>query len=402
MSPRPIVLDPDLQALQDEGLRIEVTQGHLLVHAVPYVTSRRTVARGILVTNLAGTLGRLGPPPDHQVWFAGEFPCHADGTPIEAIRHSSGSMPLWSGFEAKQRFSNKPAGQNGFASYADKMRHYLALITPHARAIDPEATPRVFDPILAKAPDHVLRYWDTASSRAGILAATEKLTSGPVGIVGLGGTGAYVLDQVAKVAVPAIHLFDGDRFEQHSAFRAPGAATLEEIESRPLKVEYFARRYDAMHAGIVPHPVFIDEDELGRLDACGFVFLCVDKGGARKLIGDYLAGRGIPFVDTGMDLSFLTDEGVLLGACRATLCSPRKADHFGRRAPLGAAVGNDLYRSNIQVADMNMLNAALAVMMWKKHLGFYLDHWRPHHTVYSLDAHALTRDEMLSPPADEG
>jgi tRNA A37 threonylcarbamoyladenosine dehydratase len=46
----------------------------------------------------------------------------------------------------------------------------------------------------------------------------------------MGGTGSYILDLVAKTAVMEIHLFDGDDFNQHNAFRAPGAASLEDLE----------------------------------------------------------------------------------------------------------------------------------------------------------------------------
>jgi tRNA A37 threonylcarbamoyladenosine dehydratase len=51
-----------------------------------------------------------------------------------------------------------------------------------------------------------------------------------------GGTGSYVLDFVAKTPVKEIHLFDGDIFDQHNAFRAPGAPSGEELEQRLKKV----------------------------------------------------------------------------------------------------------------------------------------------------------------------
>ena len=53
--------------------------------------------------------------------------------------------------------------------------------------------------------------------------------------MGLGGTGSYVLDLVAKTPVWEIHLFDGDAFLQHNAFRSPGAPSLDELEAQPPK-----------------------------------------------------------------------------------------------------------------------------------------------------------------------
>lgn len=402
MSPRPIVLDPDIQALQDAGLSVEVVQGHLLVHNVPYVNGHRQVARGILVTDLSGQIGRLGKPRDHQIWFVGDIPRHADGSLIKSLNRSGNGGPLWTGFQVDHRFSNKPEGQPDFPrTYSAKVRHYLALICPEAKVIDPDATPYVFEPVTSFDPETVFHYWDSASTRAGILAVSDKLAQPRIAIVGLGGTGSYVLDLVAKVPVREIHLFDGDLFEQHSAFRAPGAASLKDISATPPKVNYFADRYGTMRRGIVPHPMYVTEENLSELDGFDFVFLCVDKGGVRKILADHLIAKGIPFVDTGMEITMLPEANALLGTCRATLCTPEKFDHFSKHAPQGGAPGDDLYRSNIQVADMNMLNAVFAVQLWKKHCGFYVDYWKPHHLTYSVDTPAMTRDEMHSLPQDE-
>lgn len=402
MSPRPIVLDPDIQPLQDAGLCVEVVQGHLLIHRVPYVNASGQVARGIMVTELSGNIGTLGKPRDHQIWFAGDIPCHANGTPIRSLNRTEGPRELWPGFVAQHHFSNKPHGQADFPkTHSAKIRHYLALIAPEAKAIDPEATPHVFDPVVSFDPEEIFNYWDTASTRAGILAVTAKLAHSRVAIVGLGGTGSYVLDLMAKTPVREIHLFDGDLFEQHSAFRAPGAASIEDIAARKPKVEYFAAIYAKMRKGIQPHPAYLEDENLSELDNFDFVFLCIDKGGVRKLLGEYLIARGIPFADTGMELSMLPEANAILGTCRATLCTAGKSDHFGRCAPQGDAPGDNLYRSNIRVADMNMLNAVLAVQLWKKHCTFYLDHWQPHHHTYSIDSASLTRSEAINLPPHE-
>ncbi|MHB1240661.1 MAG: ThiF family adenylyltransferase [Gammaproteobacteria bacterium] len=401
MSPRQIVLDPDIQSLQDEGLSVEVVQGHLLVHKVPYVNGGGKVPQGIIVTDLSGNVGALGKPRDHQIWFAGEVPCYANGTPIRSFNRTDGRRELWPGFAVDHRFSCKPMGQPDFPlTHSAKIRHYLSLIVPEAKAVEPEATPYVFEPVVSIDPEQIFNYWDTASTRAGILAVTSKLAHYRIAIVGLGGTGSYVLDLMAKTPAREIHLFDGDKFEQHSAFRAPGAASIQDIAAQMPKVEYFAAIYDNMRKAIHPHPYYLDEENLSELDNFDFVFLCVDKGGVRRMLGEYLIARGIPFVDTGMDLNMLPEANAILGTCRATLCTTRKSEHFGR-APLGDALGGDLYRSNIQVADMNMLNAVLAVQLWKKHCTFYLDHWQPHQHTYSTDCASLTRSETLNLTPDE-
>lgn len=72
---------------------------------------------------------------------------------------------------------------------------------------------------------------------------TAKLAVEKLAIVGLGGTGAYVLDLIAKTPVKEIHLFDGDKFSSHNAFRAPGAASIDDLHKQNLKVEYLHAIY---------------------------------------------------------------------------------------------------------------------------------------------------------------
>jgi hypothetical protein len=400
MSQRPIVLDPDLKRLQQEGYEVEIRNGHLLVHSIPYVNAQRVVLRGIVITNLNGNVGQLGPPSDHQVWFVGEYPCHHTGAPIDCIRNTSGLVTLWPGFEAQHRFSNKPYGATGYPDYYSKMKNYISIISNEAKVIEPDANPCTNNVMISVEEDSVFRYWDSASSRANILTVSSNLAANKVAIIGLGGTGSYILDLIAKTPVREIHLFDGDTFLQHNAFRAPGAASIKTLEERLSKVKYFALIYDAMRTGIIPHSDFITEENICELLGFDFVFICVDKSAVRKLVSSFLQDQNIPFIDVGMELTLIPEENNLIGTCRATLCTPDKSDHFDKYAPLGTDNDNDLYRSNIQVADMNALNAALAVIKWKQYCGFYQDLVKAHHTTYSINSHLLTKAEMSGPFGD--
>lgn len=395
MSPKPIVLNPDIRRLLDEGYEVEARNGYLLVHAVPYVNAAREILRGIVVTDLNENVGELLPQKDHQVWFAGEYPCHHTGSPIEGIRHTSNRQPLWEGFEVQHRFSNKPLEAGRYPDYYSKMKTYIDIISNEARAVDPSVTACTFKVIPPIEEGSVFKYRDSASSRADILALSEKLAMGKVAIVGLGGTGSYVLDLVAKTPIREIHLFDGDAFLQHNSFRAPGAAATEVLAAKLPKVTYYARVYDVMRHGIVSHAEYLFEENIEQLAGFDFVFLCVDKGAVRKLISEYLQTQQIPFVDVGMDLLMGPDAQNLIGTCRVTMSTPEKSDHFQKHAPLADDTADDLYRKNIQVADMNALNAALAVIKWKRFCGFYQDMFKVHQTTYSINSQSLTRDEMV-------
>lgn len=49
----------------------------------------------------------------------------------------------------------------------------------------------------------------------------------------------------------------------------------------------------------------------------------------------------------------------------------------------------DDYLTNIQIAELNALNAAFAVIKWKKLCGFYQDSENEHHGSYTLSLNML-------------
>ena len=383
----------DLKRLRDEGFDITVTSGYLLVKQVPYVNSRREIRRGTLVSKLTVAGDVTQAPDDHVMLFAGEYPCHKDGTPIEQIRNSSRSgQRLADGVTVDHRFSAKPPSGR-YPDHYEKVVTYTRILGAPAEALDATASARVFPLVSAEGSTSVFEYMDTASSRAEIADVAEKLALSKVAIVGLGGTGSYVLDFVAKTPVREIHLIDGDEFHQHNAFRAPGAPSRAELESKPLKVDHFEAIYSRMHRHVFTHPCHLTGENLHLLEEMAFVFLCFDGGPVKKAAVDMLVTRGIPFVDVGMGLHLV--DGAITGLLRVTASTKDRHAHTvgGARIPFSPPQGDDEYSTNIQVADLNALNAALAVIRWKKHAGFYLDLEREHHSTYSVNGNELTNEE---------
>ncbi len=205
----------------------------------------------------------------------------------------------------------------------------------------------------------------------------------------MGGTGAYALDLVAKTPVPEIRLIDGDDFLTHNAFRIPGAASLDELRQVQKKVHYLRGVYSKVHRGIVPHAVALDQTNFHLLDGATFAFICMDAGEPKKLAIWKCEEMGIPFVDVGMGLELV--DGSLGGILRVTASTPKMRTHVhdGRISFDSGGDENELYSTNIQVADLNALNAALAVVKWKKIRGFYRDLEREHHSTYTTDGNLL-------------
>lgn len=101
----------------------------------------------------------------------------------------------------------------------------------------------------------------------------------------------------------------------------------------------------------------------------------------------------VPFIDVGIDVA-LDKKASLRGMCRFTAGTPDCHGHIAEVVSFGDAPDDDVYR-NIQVADLNMLNASMAVIKWKKFRGFHVDDVREHHSLYTVPTHGLTKEDRL-------
>lgn len=387
MSQQRISLSPDLTLLREEGYEVAIRYDHLVVTGVPYVNSTGEVRLGTLVSDLSMAGDVTAKPENHVAMFAGEFPCDKDGRPLEKLRHGSGDTAIGNGLVTNHSFSRKPPG--GYTDYHHKMTTYVALISKHARDVDPNVTAQTRRVVENEDPESPFVYLDTATGRAGVSAVSRKLELARIGIFGVGGTGGYVLDQVAKTPVLEIAIFDGDEFLQHNAFRAPGAPSIEELKTQPKKVDYLKGIYSKMHRGIVAHDFFIDETTVQQIGIFDFAFICMDPGTPKRLLVEYLETNSIPFVDVGMGLELVDDT--LTGILRVTASTPEKREHVRehKRISFTDAGIDNLYSKNIQIADLNALNAALAVVKWKKLFGFYADLEREHNSLYLISGNTL-------------
>ena len=390
MSPKPFNRSPDLKRLRDEGYFVQIRGGLLVMREVPYVNERKEVLTGTLISSLNLAGDQTHTPDTHVVHFVGDYPCHADGNAIKSIAHGSRNKDLGHGLTARHSFSSKPEG--GYADYYHKMTSYANILSGPAEVLRPGVSPRTFrEP--EEEEDSVFNYKETASDRVGIGALTEKLARERVAIIGLGGTGSYVLDLVTKTPVREIRVFDEDEFLQHNAFRSPGAPTLDELRDAPKKVEYLKGIYSNMHRRVVAHALELDATSIHLLDGVTFAFLCLDIGESKRMIVHKLEEIGAAFVDVGMGLEL--DDGSLGGILRVTTSTPEKRDHVHQgRIPFAGGGKDDIYASNIQVADLNALNAVLAVVRWKKIRGFYRDLEREHHCTYTTDGNTLDNAEL--------
>lgn len=376
------VLDhsPDLKRLQNEGYEIEINNSHCIIHNVPYLDENLNIQKGILVSSIVVVGDTTKYNGDHVIYFHGSMPYRNTGENLAAIVNSPCNKEM-AGVYVNYMFSNKPA--QGYKDYYDKITNYVNILTNEAQVIDASATAKTFKRVVSVSED-VLQYSDTNSHRAVINHYTDKFRNQKIAIIGLGGTGSYILDQVAKTPVSEIHLFDGDVFCQHNAFRAPGAPNSVVFEEQPFKTDYYKEIYSNMHKGIVSHPHRIYEKNIDNLSVFDFVFLAIDSGEHKKVITDYLFGNNIKFIDTGIDVNDIDGRG-LIGMTRTTIVSDANYDVISDNICFQEVDGDNLYQSNIQTADLNALCALNAVIEWKKLMGFYIDNNKQSNYVYTTN-----------------
>ncbi len=391
MSPELLNHSPDLKQLRDEGYEISIVNTYLLVKHVPYVNDTKNIVYGILISTLDLAGDNTVKPKSHVVLWAGSYPCNSEGIKLSMLvndpnRHDKICEDLYATLSFSQKLRNE-----GYNDYYEKITTYVKILESYAHVIDPNATARTFPVIPSDKDNSVFCYMDTATSRAGISAANEKLNTGKIAIIGLGGTGSYVLDFIAKTPVEEIHLFDGDDFLQHNAFRSPGAPDIDELKKKERKVDWFAGVYSKMRHNIFPHAQYIDEKNVVELKDMNFAFICMD-GQNKKAIIDFFLEKKIPFIDTGIGI--YDTDGLLGGGARVTTCTPNFNEHIARRIDFNGD-GNNEYETNIQIAEINALNAALAVIKWKKLSGFYLDMGNEYNTTYGIITNSIDNDEYF-------
>lgn len=382
----------DLSRLVADGYEVAVINGHLVVTSVPYVTRGREVAYGTLVSELSMVNDVTVKPASHVVHFS-DVPCDMNGEPLTKLVNEEVNVVVAEGLVMQAMFSSKPVLPDEYEDYYRKMTTYIRAVSAHAEAIDPKVTARTYRVVEADE-DSVFQYQDTQSARLLIGTLSQRLAVESVVIVGVGGTGSYILDFLSKTPVRVIHLYDADKFLQHNAFRAPSAAAGNELDAKPLKVDYLGSKYTAMHRHVIPHGYALDETNVAELGGSSFVFIAIDDAIAKAPIIDFLDEEGIPFIDVGMGVS--EGDGALSGSLRTTFSHGDVHTRAAARARIAMAGGGDGgdYDSNIQIAELNALNAALAVIRYKQHLGFYADLGAGEHSVYMLATNAIANEEL--------
>ena len=295
---------------------------------------------------------------------------HADGTPIG--NQVGGDGKTWSDVSIRKGSQGSPE-EDGSAS--DLVHRYAKQIIGAVSRAGYSETASLTMPGPFKIPN-------TFEARAAIGPVQDRIRHQRIAIIGLGGTGAYVLDLVAKTPVKEIHLLDSDCVEWHTFMRAPGAPTAEEIESRRKeslrKVDYYNSKYASLREGIQQHAILVDSPSMfGEFLAAypiDYAFVCIDQltegdSPRQDVVYCALSQAGVPFIDSGVSITL--EGGAVRGAV-TTSAYDEGSLAWKNAIPNAKVEGNVPGYRNVQLPEVNALAASLAVMEWRRRTGQYV------------------------------
>jgi hypothetical protein len=141
-----------------------------------------------------------------------------------------------------------------------------------------------------------------------------------VGVVGLGGGGSHLVQQLAHLGVRHFVIADPDIVEDHNLNRLVGATRRD--AARRLHKVHVAER---MIRGLTVRPSVVkiqDAWQAGAIElrACHCLFGCVDSFSERNQLERFSRRFLIPYIDIGMDVHALGTKFVIGG--QVTLSTP--------------------------------------------------------------------------------
>lgn len=386
----------DISRLVKKGYAVSADSNYLIVRDIPYLDEKKQLQIGGIVTKLEYKNEKqvhLG--NDHQIFFAGSTPYNLNGEPIPNLNNRATQLTLsefCNDVVVQRQFSNKPKKGGKFQDFYEKIESYVRIISGPAMELY-DVTPYTFRQVEQdKEAGSVFKVHDTLTSRAEITDLAVRFKDDVIAIIGIGGTGAYILDFLVKTPVREIRAFDRDPFYIHNIFRSPGK--FEKSELTKSKAEVYHSRYDNFRTGLMFEPKFIDASCTDSFKDVTFAFVCVDKGSSRSEIFDLLISMGIPFIDVGMGLN--RKRGSLSGMLRATYYSTEQGQLVRDRqlAPMSDNP-DDLYETNIQISELNALNACLAVIRFKQLRGFYFEEDPYYHLTYTMNNFKIIKEHAI-------
>lgn len=150
-----------------------------------------------------------------------------------------------------------------------------------------------------------------------------------IGVVGAGGTGSAVFEQLVRLGVGTISLFEHDSFELSNVNRVYGSGIRD--DGRPkADIAYENAERIGLGTRVFRFGSILDEEMALRLCLCDLVFGCTDKQAPRGILNQLALRYLIPVIDMGVVVD--SDNGKIRSVDgRVTTLYPGEACLFCRK-----------------------------------------------------------------------
>lgn len=136
----------------------------------------------------------------------------------------------------------------------------------------------------------------------------SQIQSCVAGVIGAGGGGSHINQQLAHLGFCNFEIYDPDHVEHSNLNRMVGS-TVQDADDKVLKVVVAERLIKGLHpkAKVVTHDKRWQEDPDG-LRSCQVIFGCVDGYSERNELEIFCRRNLIPLIDIGLDVHAIGDE----------------------------------------------------------------------------------------------
>lgn len=151
----------------------------------------------------------------------------------------------------------------------------------------------------------------------------SRLEAIEVGIVGLGGTGSAIAEQLVRMGVKKLRVVDHDTFEPCNWSRLYGSKWKDTRQGR-YKVDIINTHLKEINPKIELKGItksVMTSDVLKSLSNCDIVFSCLDRHAPRAVLNELSYQCLVPVIDVGVGLQ-RDQNGFVGGAARATFIVP--------------------------------------------------------------------------------
>jgi len=213
------------------------------------------------------------------------------------------------------------AGENVLVEFLDRRMsgvvHAAMLITPQvtlARILgsgEPLHVIGVGSQLLwgMEAPTEADEAFFDRQVRAFGAAGQDRLREMRIGIVGLGGTGSIILEQLAHLGIRRFLLIDPDVVERTNLNRLVGATESDIGKSKVQVAAAYATRINPSADIEIRRGSVLLAREAEELVATDFVFCCTDSQGSRAVLNQFAYQYLVPVIDMGV--AIVVAEGAI-------------------------------------------------------------------------------------------